>query len=309
MILVCGGTGTLGQHLAPLLLARGFDVRLLARHETPAIAPIVGAGAQLTLGDVRDEAVLGRALGEVDTVVSAIAGFGGRDPLGSRAVDREANIGLIHAARRAGIGHFVMLSIHQASATHPIELFRDKWAAEEALRASGLSWTILRPTAYLETWLGLVGGPLVATGQTRIFGAGRNPINFVSAVDVAQFVELALAEAKMRNVAVDVPGPENLGLDDLADVVEAATGKKGRRQHVPAAMMRLARVVTRVANPVLSAQIGAAIVMDSRDMTVDGRMLRAAFPSIPMTTAAEVATRLFVSPAAGPWVAPTLTPT
>lgn len=309
MILVCGGTGTLGRHLAPLLLARGFEVRLLARHDTPAVAPIVGAGAQLVLGDVRDDAVLGRALAGVDTVVSAIAGFGGRDALGSRAVDRDGNIALIHAARRAEIGHFVMLSINQASATHPIELFRDKWAAEEALRASGLSWTILRPTAYLETWLGLVGGPLVSTGQTRIFGAGRNPINFVSAGDVARFVELALADASMRNVAVEIPGPENLGLDDLADVVEAATGRKGRRQHVPAGMMRLARIVTRLANPLLSAQIGAAIVMNSRDMAVDGRLLRAAYPSIPMTTAAEVAARLFAPAAAGPRAAPTLTAT
>ena len=66
-----------------------------------------------------------------------------------------------------------------------------KYAAEQALQASGLSWTIIRPTAYMETWAKLIGEPLVKTGKTRIFGRGVNPINFVSASDVAQFVASA----------------------------------------------------------------------------------------------------------------------
>ena len=262
MILVLGGTATLGRRLTPLLRARGLPIRLLARHDTPA-------------------------------------GFGGSDALGSKAVDRDGNIALFDSARGAGVRSVVMLSIHEAGPSHPIPLFRDKWAAEEALRASGLAWTILRPTAYLETWMGMLGGPLVANGKTRVFGAGRNRINFVSATDVARFVELALTDESLRGTAIEIPGPENLGFDELLDVVEREAGVRGQRQHLPAPMMRMARIATRIPKPVLSAQIGAAIVMNERDMTVDGPRVRAAYPSIPMTTAAEVARELYrLAPAA-----------
>jgi uncharacterized protein YbjT (DUF2867 family) len=301
MILIAGGTGTLGRKVTALLARRDIPLRILARHE-PEVG-VVGASAdarapELVRGDVREPAVLERALDGVDVVVSAMQGFGGRDALGSRAVDRDGNLALISAARAAGVRRFVLLSIHGADPRHPIELFRHKWAAEEALRASGMTWTILRPTAYLETWLTLVGQPLVTTGTTRVFGSGRNPINFVSAGDVARFVEAAIVDGAFGASAVEVPGPENLTLDQLIGTVEAATGVHGRRQHLPVPMMRLVRLVTRVPNPILSAQIASAIAMNERDMTADGPGLRAGFPEIPMTSALEVARALFGAPAA-----------
>jgi len=238
------------------------------------------------------------ALVGVDTVVSAVTGLGGRDALGTKKVDRDGNRGLIEAAREARVDHFVLLSVHQAGPTHPIELFRDKWASEEVLRASGLQWTVVRPTAYLETWLTLIGERLVATGRTRIFGSGDNPINFVSAADVARLVDLACADTAMRETAVEAPGPMNLTLDQLAETVESVTGRTGVKQHLSPAMMRVAAAVTRLVNPVMSAQIRTAIVMNERDMTVDGPTIRARYPSIPMSTAAEVAAQLFGAPGA-----------
>ena len=233
MIAIFGGSGTLGRELVPRLAATGRPVRAIARHVPPTDPARSRPQVEWTAGDVRDVHMLDATLRGVDTVVSAIAGIGGPDALGSRAVDRDGNIALIEAARRAGVGTFVMLSIHQAGPDHPMKLFRDKWAAEEALRASGLSWTVIRPTAYLETWLGLIGGPLVETGTTRIFGTGRNPINFVSTADVATFVQLAIEDESLRGSAIEVPGPENLTLDDLAALVEAASGRTGRKDHAP----------------------------------------------------------------------------
>ncbi len=191
-------------------------MRVLARH--PVSDGIAGDDVEVVTGDVRDAGTLDVAMAGVDAVVSAMSGFGGRDPLGTRAVDRDGNLRLIDAARAAGVSHFVLLSIHQAAADHPMLMLCDKWAAEEALRASGLSWTIIRPTAYLETWLGLLGVPLATSGTTRVFGRGRNPINFVSAVDVAEFVKRAIVEPDLRGTAIEVPGPQNLTLDELARV-------------------------------------------------------------------------------------------
>jgi uncharacterized protein YbjT (DUF2867 family) len=227
----------------------------------------------------------------VRTVVSAINGFGGVGALGVQAIDRDGNANLIEAAEAAGVEQFVLVSIQQASLDHPIELFRMKAEAERRLKATGLSWTIIRPTAYQETWLEIVGRPLVATGRTRVFGRGRNPVNFVSATDVARFVELAVVDPALRGGTIDVSGPENLSFDGFVGVVRRASGAAGSVNHVPRAMLRVLSVALRPVRPVIAGQIAAALVMDTRDMTADTGGRTGRFASIPATPLSEVAAR------------------
>jgi NADH dehydrogenase len=298
MIVVAGATGTLGPVLVPLLAARGEPVRVVTRDPTAGARRL--PGTELVAGDVTRFADARRAVEGARVVVSAITGFA--SPAGVWAVDAEGNRTLAEAAAAAGVEQFVLVSVAQASSDHPIELFRAKFAAEEAVRARGIGWTIIRPTAYLETWLGIIGGPLVAKGKTLVFGRGRNPINFVSAVDVARFVELAIAEPSMRERVVEVPGPDNLSLDALVTITEAASGRSGRVSHTPRAAMRVLSAALRPINRMRAGQIGAALVMDTRDMAMDGPSVRAAYPSIPMTTAATVAARLFGTSVGAPAV-------
>src|SRR5215217_6035645 len=112
-----------------------------------------------------------------------------------------------------------------AAPDHPMELFRMKYLAEQELKESGLAWTIIRPTAYMETWAALIGEPLLKSGRTRIFGRGENPINFVSAQDVARFVELAVVDPAMHGEVVEVGGPENLSMNQFAQTFETVSGK------------------------------------------------------------------------------------
>jgi len=288
MIVVAGASGTLGPLLVPLLVARGEPVRVVTRDPDAAGRKL--SGVELVAGDVTRPDDAGRAVEGARVVVSAITGFA--SPAGIQAVDIEGNRILADAAAAAGVEQFVLLSVNQASADHPMALLRAKFAAEQAVRASGVGWTFIRPTAYLETWLGLIGGPLVTKGKTLVFGRGRNPINFVSALDVAHFVDLAIADRSLGKV-VEVPGPENLTLDQLVEIVETASGRSGGVSHSPRPLMRLLSIALRPIDRMRAGQIGAALVMDTRDMTVDGRTVRAAYPSIPMTTAAIVAERLF----------------
>jgi Predicted nucleoside-diphosphate-sugar epimerases len=289
MIVVAGGSGTLGSLLVPLLVGRGEPVRVVTRD--PAAAGRKLSGVELVAGDVTRPEDARRAVEGARVVVSAITGFA--SAAGLQAVDVEGNRILADAAARAGVEQLVLVSIVQASADHPIELFRAKFAAEQAVRASGVGWTIVRPTAYLETWLGLIGGPLVATGKTLVFGRGRNPINFVSALDVARFVDLAIADPSYRGKVVEVPGPENLTVNQLVAIIETACGRSGRVSHTPRAVMRLLSIALRPIDRMRARQVGTALFMDTRDMATDGRATRAGYPSIPMTTAATVAERLF----------------
>jgi len=303
MIVVAGASGTLGPLLIPLLVGRGEPVRVVTRD--PAAAGRKLSGVELVAGDVTRPGEARRAVEGARVVVSAITGFA--SPAGLQAVDVEGNRTLADAAAAAGVEQLVLLSVAQASADHPMALFRAKFAAEQAVRASGVGWTMIRPAAYLETWLGLIGGPLVANGKTLVFGRGGNPINFVSALDVARFVDLAIADPSFRGKVVEVPGPENLTLDQLVEITGAASGRSGRVSHTPRTVMRLLSIALRPVNRMQAGQIGAALLMDTRDMTIDGPAVRAAYPSIPMTTAAVVAERLF-GVHAGQLVQPTTTP-
>src|SRR5439155_9247333 len=102
----------------------------------------------------------------------AIHGFAGPHAISPASVDWEGNRNLIRAAVTQNVEHFILVSIQGVEPNHPMELFRMKLRAEEALKQSGLQWTILRPTSYMETWTMIVGEPLVKTGKTMIFGRG-----------------------------------------------------------------------------------------------------------------------------------------
>ncbi|HEX6710256.1 MAG TPA: SDR family oxidoreductase [Rubrobacter sp.] len=293
MILIAGGTGTLGTQIVRLLTARGLEVRLLTRDPTRA-RHLEGDLVEIVPGDVRDLGAVERAAAGARTVISAIHGFVGTGDDSPRTVDLLGNSNVIRAAQKGGAEHFILLSIHGAAPDHPMELFRMKYQAEQELKASGLAWTIIRPTAYMETWATLIGEPLIKTGKTRIFGRGTNPINFVSAYDVARFVELAVVDPAMRGGEVEVGGPENLGMKQIAQTFETVAGKPGKKSHVPLPMMRLMAVLMRPVNPTLARQIQASVVMDTQDMSFDPSETSRRYPSIPLTSLAEVVRRDYV---------------
>lgn len=263
MILVAGGTGTLGAALVPRLVERNLPVRVLTRAgEAPA-------GVEAVTGDIRMPADAARAVEGAQTVVSAVTGFGPARGQTSRSVDLEGNRTLFAAAREAGVEHVVLLSVHTAAPDHPIELFRMKFAAEQELRGSGLAWTIVRPTAYLETWKMVLCDPLVQKGKTQVFGRGENPINFVSVQDVAAAVERAVVDPERRGQVLEVAGPENLTMNELVERYRQDPGRAGTVTHVPRAAMRVASVGLRAVNPAMAELVGAALVMDTTDMTAE----------------------------------------
>lgn len=291
MILVAGGTGTVGTRLTRLLAEHAFDVRVLTRD--PASVPDQQR-VETAAGDVRDPASLGVAVAGAHTVVSAVTGFAGKGDVNPRTVDGDGNSNLIAATRAAGVEHFILLSIYGTGPDHRMELYRMKHRAEQDLMASGLAWTILRPTVYMETWGGIVGSPIVRTGKTRVFGRGNNPINFVSAHDVAGFIELAITDPQMRYAAVDVGGPENLTMMQVVEAFEAAVGRRAQVRHVPVPMLRAMAILMRPLNPTLARFAQAGLLMDTADMSFDASDARRAFPSLLLTSLTEVVQREFV---------------
>ena len=285
MILVAGGTGTLGAHVVRLALAQGHAVRVLTRD--PRRARALPAAVEVMTGDVREATNLAAAVNGCEAVVSAVHGFAGPGAVSPEAIDRDANRALVRAAASAGVARFVLVSVFGAAPDHPMSLHRAKYAAEQAVRASGVSFTIVRSTAFLETWLALIGGPLATKGEALVFGPGLNPINLVSARDVAALVVLSLGDKALRNQLVEIGGPENLAFVTLAQCLIEASGKPGRIKHVPLKVLRAMSVLARPFFPAFARQARAAVVMNTNDMTYDPSS-RARFPSLPNTTLARL---------------------
>lgn len=283
MILVAGGTGTLGRDVVTRLRSSGHEVRVLTR----SAAHTEGLDAEVVIGDVRDPSTLPAAVRGCSAVISAVHGFVGGRGAGPREVDDEGNGHLVQAAADAGVQQFVLLSVLDARPDHPMSLHRAKYAAEQHLRRSDLSWTVLRPSAYVETWVRIVGAKLASGGPALVFGRADNPINFVSAQDVAALVERATTDPGLRNRAVDVPGSDNLTMTELADHLGATSVK-----HVPRTALRVLSTVLPPFAPAFARQAHAAVVMDTTDMTADATAVRDAFPDITWHPAAEMA-RLF----------------
>jgi uncharacterized protein YbjT (DUF2867 family) len=302
MIVIAGGTGRMGRDLALRLVERGLPIRILVR-DPGRIPEVLRGRVEAVRADVREPASLAPALEGADTVVSAITGFGGPGAEGAKAVDGDGNIALIDAAESTGAEHLVLLSVRRAGPDSPVALFREKHRAEERLERSRMTGTIVRPTAYMETWIDVVGRPLVTTGRTRVFGRGDNPINFVSATDVAALTELAVVDGTVRGSVIDAVGPENLSMNELIETVRRVTGATGQVDHASRAVMRVLATVLRAAKPILADQIRAGLVMDTADMRVDPAERMARFPLVPMTTL-EDAVRRQLSPVTAAAIAP-----
>ncbi len=304
MILLAGGTGRLGTKVVSLLRQRGIELRVLTRDRSRA-AHLTGAGVEIVEGDARNPLAVRRAVDGAQTVLSAIHGFAGTKDGSPATIDRDGNRNLIRAAREAGVEHLVLVSVWNASPDHPMDLLRMKYAAEQELKGSGLAWTIIRPSAYMETWCEVLGRPLLQKGKTRVFGRGRNPINWVSTSDVARFVELAILDPSMRGRTIDVGGPENLTMSEFVEVFRTETASTGRVGHAPLAAMRLMAIAMRLLNPSMARQIQAGAVMDTRPQAFDALETRARYPSIPITRLGEMVRRDFVkSPGAAPATIP-----
>ncbi len=291
MILVAGGTGTLGTELVPLLSARGLGVRVLTRD--PSRATHLPDTVETITGDIQDEATVTAAIQGCRTVISAVHGFAGAgkqsDKQSPESIDRDANLALIQAAVAAGVEHFVLISVQGAAPDHPMSLHRTKYAAEQALVASSLQWTIIRPTAYLETWTGIIGAKIASSGQAQVFGPGHNPNNFVSARDVATIVDLAVNDQSLRGQTVDATG-ENLTFTEIAERMLARSGKLGKIKRVPLPMLRMMSVLARPISPMFARQAHAAVVMNTTDMTADVDATRHRFPAMRVSTLDDVLT-------------------
>jgi len=219
------------------LLEQSKEVRILVRNNSPSAQlaqdgratpaeSLIEAGAQPVHGDLRDRASLDAAVEGVETVVSTAnsAGRGGED--NPRSVDLEGNRNLIEAARDAGVEHFIFVSALGADPDHPVPFMQAKGQSEASLRESGMEYTILAPTPFMEVWAAVVVGmPALQDQPVTLVGEGRRRHSFISNRDVAAFAVAAVDDSAARNQYLAIGGPEPLTWRDVVATYERVLGR------------------------------------------------------------------------------------
>ena len=231
------------------------------------------------IGDLRDPPSLARACEGAEQVVAAAHSLLGRGKDASKFVDLQGHKDLIDAAKAAGVEHFVYTSIYPCDGFDCVPFVRMKQEVERYLEASGLSHTIIRPTAFMEAHAeAFIGKPILETGKVSLFGRGDNPRNFVAADDVAQVVVMVLTDPALRGGVVDVGGPENLSNMEVVRLYEQRAGRPAKVSHMPLPALQVMYRLMRPFHPGLSAVIQISILADRTDQTFHPRATLERFP-------------------------------
>ncbi len=237
MNLVVGSTGLVGGEICRQLVAQGKPVRALTRPTSdPArIEALQHLGVALVQGDLKDRASLDAACAGVATVIStASATLSRQEGDTLQSVDWEGQIQLIDAAKAAGVEHFVYVSFrHRFNPSLQYPLKAAKRAVEEHLMASGLTYTVLQASYFMEVWLSPALGFDYPNASARIYGAGLNGLSWISFKDVAQFAVASLDNPAGRNAIVEVGGPQVLSPLEVVRIFEDVGEQLFAIEHVP----------------------------------------------------------------------------
>ncbi len=221
-ILVTGAGGKTGRHVIEAILARGARVRAWVRTSAHAEA-LARAGVETIAGDMLDPALWPDALAGVDAVYHIAPNMFPREfDLGRMAID---------AASQAGVGRFVYHSVlHPQTEAMPHHWW--KLRVEEHLFTSGLTFTILQPTAYMQN--------LLAQWPTiRDEGVLRQPyapgarISLVDLRDVAEAAAIALLDPGHDFAIYELAGTPPLSQHDVAAAFAHALGRPVRAEAIP----------------------------------------------------------------------------
>jgi uncharacterized protein YbjT (DUF2867 family) len=215
MILVTGGTGTTGREIINELKKSGATgVRALVRDRAKA-SFISEAGFEIVEGDFERPETLDAALAGVERALLLTA------PSPQTFEQQRA---FIEAAKRAGVRHVVKVSAFGADANAPEGFGKWHGQAEDFLKESGLSWTILQPNFFMQN---LLGQAAQIAAEGKIYQpVGDAKASFIDVRDIAAVASRTLTEDGHEGKTYVLTGPEALSLVEVAAKLSDATARE-----------------------------------------------------------------------------------
>lgn len=220
-ILVTGASGQLGRTVISHLLQAIPASRIIALvRDTEKVKDLSAKGVAVRTGTYDDPASLLRAFQGVDTLF-----FVSASDLEKR-VPQHRNV--VEAAKQAGVRHVVYTSFQRknTTATSPIAFVAEAHLrTEQWLRASGMTYTFLKNSLYMDMLPMFIGDQVLQTG-TVYLPAGEGKGAYLTRGDMAEIGARVLLAPGHENKEYDVTGDSSVTLADIAALIGAASGKK-----------------------------------------------------------------------------------
>jgi NAD(P)H dehydrogenase (quinone) len=216
-LFVTGASGHLGRRVVELLLEKEAGKIVAGTRKPEKLADLAARGATVVHADFDDPKGLETALAGVDRVL--IISTDAIDRPGRRLTQHKS---AVSAAAAAGVKHAVYTSMPNPE-TSPVVFAPDHLGTEQALKASGMSWTILRDCWYTDYLIPTLA-PAVASGQL-IAATGQGGAPYVTREDCAQDAAAALASADTANRTFNITGPDLVTYAELAKIASELTGR------------------------------------------------------------------------------------
>ncbi|MEO8223852.1 MAG: SDR family oxidoreductase [Gammaproteobacteria bacterium] len=214
MLLLTGVTGKTGGEVARQLSAAGVPFRALVRNAAK-VAGISALGADVVVGDVGDREVLERALDGIERALLVM-------PNGEEQLLLENRF--TYHAGRAGVAHLVKLSSLESVPESANPITRTHVASEAFIRESGMAWTMIRPTFFMQTFLS--SAATIRDKGIIAMPAGGGTIAPTDLRDVGAVIRRVLTEPGHENRSYDLTGPELLTLEEIAAQFSAVLGRQ-----------------------------------------------------------------------------------
>lgn len=219
-ILVTGASGHLGQavirHLLDTVQVPAAHI-VAASRDTAKLSTLSAKGIETRVADFDDSASLASAFAGIDTLL--IISTDALAVPGQRLKQHEAAVA---AAAKAGVTHIAYTSMPNPDKSL-VTFALDHLGTENAIKASGLPYTIIRNSWYLDNYLQAMPHNLT-TGQW-FTASGNGKVANISRDDCARAAAAAIAKGKAENKTYTLTGPELLDADEIAALISSATGK------------------------------------------------------------------------------------
>ena len=235
MILVVGATGVLGSEICRRLVSKEAAVRGLVRRtsQSDAVERLLTLGVETVEADLKDPSSLTAACHGIRAVISTATTTHSRQSGDSiETTDEAGQRNLVQAALASGVGHFTYVSYSGGINTDD-PLTRAKRAVERQIQQSGMSYTILRPSFFMEVWLSPALGFDYQNARVTIYGAGTNKISWISLFDVASFAVETVDHPTATKAVLELGGPQALSPLETVRIFEAVGRRSFQVQHVP----------------------------------------------------------------------------
>ncbi len=252
MFLVTGATGGLGRRVVRLLRERGQAVRAFVRLSS-RYAELEQRGAEVFVGNLLREQDIQKSCQGIQSIICAHGSGADGD---AQSIDYQATIDLIDQAKAANVQHFVYVSVLGADRSYDdAPVFKAKQLVERYLQASGLPYTILRPSGFASNLLPLAEW-FRQTGVYVVVGNPQSRVSIVSTDDLAAIAIAAVTAPSARNQILPVGGPDILQRQDIPRIFGQLFNRVPIVLPVPLLALDSVRTLVGMVNPQVQQSLG-----------------------------------------------------